>query len=45
VAARYAVVESVKPGSGQGIAKCFAYVKRTKDSGPVQIGKRWAQSR
>jgi hypothetical protein len=33
--------ESVKPGSGQGIAKCFAYVKRTKDSEPVQVGKRW----
>jgi hypothetical protein len=32
--------ESVKPGSGQGIAKCFAYVKRTKGE-PVQVGKRW----
>jgi hypothetical protein len=33
--------ESVKPGSGQGIAKCFAYVKRTKGGEPVQVGKRW----
>ena len=32
--------EPVKPGSGQGVAKCFAYVKTTK-SGPVQVGKRW----
>ncbi len=32
--------EPVKPGSGQGVAKCFAYVKRTK-SGPEQVGKRW----
>jgi hypothetical protein len=34
-------VESIKPGSGQGIAKCFAYVKRTKGGEPVQVGKRW----
>ncbi len=32
--------EPVKPGSGQGVAKCFAYVKTTKN-GPVQVGKRW----
>ena len=32
--------DPVKPGSGQGVAKCFAYVKTTK-SGPVQVGKRW----
>lgn len=33
--------ESVKPGSGQGVAKCFAYIKRNKNGDPVQIGKRW----
>ena len=33
--------DPVKPGSGQGVAKCFAYVKRTKGGGPVQVGKRW----
>jgi hypothetical protein len=33
-------VDPIKPGSGQGIAKCFAYVKRTKGE-PVQVGKRW----
>ena len=32
--------DPVKPGSGQGVAKCFAYVKTTKN-GPVQVGKRW----
>ncbi len=31
----------IKPGSGQGIAKCFAYTKRTKGGEPVQVGKRW----
>jgi hypothetical protein len=32
--------DPVKPGSGQGVAKCFAYVKKTKN-GPEQVGKRW----
>ena len=36
--------DPVKPGSGQGIAKCFAYVKTTKN-GPVQVGKRWTRGR
>lgn len=31
----------IKPGSGQGIAKCFAYVKRPRNGVPTQIGKRW----
>ena len=33
--------DPVKPGSGQGVAKCFAYVKKTKSGEPVQVGKRW----
>ena len=34
--------EPVKPGSGQGVAKCFAYIKRTQTAEPIQVGKRWA---
>ena len=28
--------DPVKPGSGQGVAKCFAYVKRTKSADPCR---------
>jgi Bifunctional DNA primase/polymerase, N-terminal len=33
--------ENIKPGSGQGIAKCFAYIKRDHANKPKQVGKRW----
>ncbi len=31
-----------KPGSGEGLAKCFAYVKKPKGEPAVQIGKNWS---
>ena len=31
-----------KPGSGEGLAKCFAYVKRSRGEPAVQIGKNWS---
>ena len=31
-----------KPGSGEGLAKCFAYVKKPKGEPPIQVGKNWS---
>lgn len=31
----------IKPGSGQGIAKSFAYIQRDRGNEPKQIGKTW----
>ena len=31
-----------KPGSGEGLAKCFAYVKKPKGEPAIQIGKHWS---
>ncbi|UGU05758.1 bifunctional DNA primase/polymerase [Mycobacterium intracellulare subsp. intracellulare] len=31
-----------KPGSGEGLAKCFAYVKKPKGEPAVQVGKNWS---
>ncbi|WP_156744297.1 hypothetical protein [Mycobacterium sp. E740] len=33
--------DAVKPGSGQGIAKCYAHVDVRAKGGPQQRGKRW----
>lgn len=35
------MVDASKPGSGEGLAKCFAYV-RNKPAPPTQIGKAWS---
>lgn len=34
--------EEKKPGSGEGLAKCFAYIRRSKNNPPAQIGKAWS---
>jgi hypothetical protein len=31
-----------KPGSGEGLAKCFAYVKKARREPVVQVGKNWS---
>ncbi|SRX95097.1 hypothetical protein MSP7336_03361 [Mycobacterium shimoidei] len=31
-----------KPGSGEGLAKCFAYVKKPKGEPAMQVGKNWS---
>lgn len=31
-----------KPGSGEGLAKCFAYVQKIHNGGYQQIGKQWS---
>lgn len=36
------VANPKKPGSGEGLAKCFAYVKKARGEKPVQIGKSWS---
>lgn len=36
------MVDASKPGSGEGLAKCFAYVRTSKTQAPTQVGKAWS---